>query len=157
MYIGETHTVLDDKGRITIPRRIRNTMDALGHALWYLARGFDGAIFMFPRQEWDKIRSQATHYSAMDSNAGDFRRLLFGSASEVRPDNQGRLPVAAHLRAYAGIEKAAVLIGVDDHLELWSEEVWQEFQESRQGEFKQMASQLFAPRNEAVSSAAVEG
>ena len=143
MYYGEASTVLDDKGRITVPRRIRETMNVLGHIQWFMTRGFDGAIFLFPRQEWEKIRAQAANHPSM-GKAIDFRRMLFGSVAEVQADRQGRMAVPPHLREHAGLERDAVLIGVDDHLELWSRDNWAAFQKRQQKEFKEMAEQLFA-------------
>lgn len=160
MYFGEASTALDDKGRITVPRRLRQVMDVLGHVLWYMTRGFDGSVFLFPREEWDKIRAQAQKYSSMDTQAIDFRRLFFGSVAEVRPDRQGRMSVPAHLRDHAGLDKDAVLIGVDDHLELWSREAWRAFQEKRDPEYKQMAAKLFvntaAPASEEAGTGPAE-
>jgi MraZ protein len=144
MYFGESQTVLDDKGRITIPRRIRETMNVMGHIQWFMTRGFDQSIFLFPRDEWDKIRSQAGKHSSMNAQAIDFRRMFFGSVAEAQPDRQGRMPVPAHLREHAMLDKEVVLIGVDDHLELWSRKVWRAYQEEKQTEFKEMASLLFA-------------
>mgnify|MGYP001436622536 CR=1 FL=1 len=144
MYYGEHQTVLDDKGRVTAPVRFRDIMRVLGHDMWYMTRGFDHAIFLFHRKEWERICSHARRYSTMNAKALDFRRLLFGSVAEVRPDRQGRILVPTHLREHAGLEREAVLIGVDDHLELWSKEGWASFQKSKDDEFKEMATQLFA-------------
>ena len=156
MYFGEAHTVLDEKGRITLPRRFRQAMEVMGHDVWYMARGFDASVSLFPPAKWEKIRTQANAHPLMDAFAGDFRRLFYGSATQVRPDRQGRMPVAPQLREHAGLEKAAVLIGVDDHLELWSEENWRQFQQDRGGEFRQMATELFATRVKAGEAAASE-
>ncbi len=144
MYYGEAVTKLDDKGRITVPRRIRETMDHEGHLIWYMARGYGHSIFLFHRDEWKKIREQAGRQSAMNAKTLPFRRLFFSSVAEVRPDGQGRMPVPAHLREYAGIDKEAVLIGVDDHLELWDKEAWKKFQESHDAGYEDMATPLFA-------------
>ena len=143
MYFGTAETVLDDKHRITVPRRVRATMDVLGHAVWYMARGFDHAVAMFPKEEWDNIRRQVNRFSSMDARALDFRRLLFASATEVRPDRQGRMAVPPHLRDYAGLDREAVLIGVDDHLELWSRDAWREFEAEQAPGYKAMAAPLF--------------
>ena len=148
MYFGEAQTVLDDKGRITVSRRFRDTMNVLGHAVWYMTRGYDGSIFIFPKEVWDSIRAQASSHATMDAQAVDFRRMFYGSVAEVKPDNQGRFSVPSHLREYAGLDKEAVLLGVDDHLELWSREGWRAFQEGKQPEYKEMASQLFVPQGE---------
>ncbi len=144
MYYGESITKLDDKGRITVPVRVRETMNVLGHALWYMTRGFDGCIFLFHQEEWNKIRKQASQYSSMDAKALDFRRLFFSSVCDVRPDAQGRMPVPQHLREHAGLDKEAVLIGVDDHLELWSKDGWRAFVQNKEAEYKQMAGALFS-------------
>jgi MraZ protein len=149
MYYGEQQTVLDDKGRITVSRKFRETMSVLGHVLWYMTRGYDGAIFVFPKEEWDKIREQASSHSTMDAQAIDFRRMFFGSVAEVQPDRQGRLMVPSHLREYAGLGKEAALIGVGDHLELWSKDRWRAYQDSKEQEYKSMASELFAPASNA--------
>ena len=147
MYFGESQTRLDDKGRITVPRRMRDTMRVLGHDVWYMTQGFDHAVFLFHRDEWNKIRGQVSRYSSMDARALDFRRLLFGSVAEVRVDRQGRVPVAPHLREHAGLDEKgdseAVLIGVDDHLELWSKNAWRAFKDSQEADFKEMATRLF--------------
>lgn len=148
VYFGEYLARFDDKGRITIPRRFRDTMRVLGHAVWYLTRGFDHSVFLFHCDEWNKIRTQAARHSSMYAKAIDFRRLFFGSVAEARPDGQGRLSVPSHLREHAGLEKDAVLIGVDDHLELWNKDAWRSFQESQEAEYKQMASQLFVKEEE---------
>ena len=144
MYFGEAHTVLDDKGRITVSRKFRETMDVMGHVIWYMTRGYDGSVFIFPKDQWDKIRAQASEYSSMDSRAIDFRRMFFGSVAEVRPDRQGRMNVPAHLRDHGALEKEAVLVGCDDHLELWSREGWQKYQQGMEATYKEMGSELFS-------------
>lgn len=146
MYFGEALTRLDEKGRITIPAQFRKPMSEKGHLLWYLSRGFDHCIFMFCRDEWEKIVDHARQYPAMDADSLDYRRLLFSSVSEAGLDRQGRVAVAPHLREHAGLEKDAVLIGVNDHLELWDKEAWRSFRQSNETGFKEMASQLSRAR-----------
>ena len=154
MYFGEAQTSVDDKGRVMVSRRFRETMDVLGHVLWYMTRGYDGSVFIFPKEEWDKIRLQAGAYSSMDARAIDFRRMFFGSVAEVRPDRQGRMLVPPHLREHAGLDKEAVLIGCDDHLELWSRDGWRQYQGGMEAAYKKMGSELFnADANGGLASA----
>lgn len=143
VYFGEYTTRLDDKGRITIPSPYRKIMDVMKHSVWYMTRGFDKSIFLFHHDEWNKIRAQVGKFSAMNAKALDFRRLLFGSVAEVKHDPQGRMAVPPHLREHAGLNGEAVLIGVDDHIELWDKNAWRAFQNSNEAEFKEMASVLF--------------
>ena len=60
------------------------------------------------------------------------------------------MPVPQHLRDHAGLEKEAVLIGVEDHLELWSKDAWRAFQDMKEAEYKEMASQLFVSDEQEV-------
>ncbi len=144
MYYGEAITRLDDKGRITVPRDIREKMKALRHKEWFLTRGFDGCIFMFEGRTWDKLRTQASRYSTMNAKAMDFRRLLFGSLADAEIDAQGRMAVPLHLREYANLTRDVVLLGVDDHLQIWDKEAWRAFQKTKEAEFKEMAAPFFA-------------
>jgi len=144
VYYGESVTKLDDKGRITVPRRIRETMDVHGHAIWYMTRGFDHCIFLFHRDEWNKIRWQAGKFPSMNAEVLDFRRLFFSSVAEVKPDKQGRMAVPPHLREHAGLEKEGVLIGVEDHLELWNKEGWRAFVAEKDAEYKETAAPVFS-------------
>jgi MraZ protein len=156
VYIGTAETVLDSKNRITVPVRVRETMHVLRHALWYMTRGFDGGIFLFPQGEWDKICGVVSRYSAMDARVLDFRRLLFASVTEVQPDRQGRMPVPPHLREYAGLNRDALLIGVGDYMELWDRDAWRAFQAKQEPDFKAMAAQFFA-RNAEEGQSTREG
>jgi MraZ protein len=40
------------------------------------------------------------------------------------PDSQGRIMLTAGLRAYAGIEKNVVIIGLGSYIEIWAEDAW---------------------------------
>lgn len=145
-YSGEHSSKLDEKGRISVPRRFRVNMEAFGHVKWYMTRGFDRCVAMYTQEAWDTIHAQVSRFSTMNSKALDFRRLFFGSVAEVQVDGQGRMSIPQHLREYAGLDKDTVLIGVDDHIELWSKDSWVAFQERNMADYKEMASQLFMPR-----------
>ena len=148
MYYGEAHTALDDKGRLSIPVQFRKIMDVHDHDLWYLTRGFDGAIFLFHRDRWNGLLEQSQGFAPLDPDMLDFRRLFLGSVAKAKLDRQWRLVVPAPLRAYAGIEREGVLLGVEDHLELWSRTGWEEFQRAQAARYKEMAGLLFGSTRE---------
>ncbi len=62
--------------------------------------------------------------NALTSVKREHRRLqlkLVGAAQPVEPDGNGRILVPASQRNAAGIEKKAVLLGMNNKFELWSE------------------------------------
>ena len=142
MYYGEAQTALDDKGRITLPARFRQISQVQKHTDWYLARGFDRALFLFPHAQWEAIRAQVNRHAAMNPRALDFRRLFYGSVAEVQVDKQGRIAVPPNLRQYGGLSKEVVVLGVETHLEIWSKVQWDAFQAEHDAEYKTMAGEV---------------
>jgi MraZ protein len=51
-------------------------------------------------------------------------RVFTANASDVKPDSQGRIGVAARLREYAGLGGEVTLTGALDHIELWQPARW---------------------------------
>ncbi len=155
MYYGECQASIDEKGRIAVPVHFRAVMEVHDHDVWYMTRGFDKSVFLFHKDQWEKLQAQSPNTSPLDPRMLDFRRLFLGSVSKVKRDAQGRLSVAPHLRAYAGIDREAVLLGVEDHLELWSVTGWLAFQDRQAENYKAMAAELFGNRADAASNQGV--
>ena len=147
MYYGEAHISLDDKGRLNVPKDIRTQMDAHDHDVWYVTRGFDNSLFLFEKSRWEALLAQTQAKAMLDPRMLDFRRFLLGSASKAKRDGQGRLTIPVHLREYAGFDREAVLLGVEDHLELWSKEGWRAFQARQSEQYKTMAAELFGAKS----------
>lgn len=57
-------------------------------------------------------------------------RFLFGGACEAEPDKQGRIAIAPALRAYAGLTSEVVVVGMDDHAEIWDKAAYRAYTES---------------------------
>jgi division/cell wall cluster transcriptional repressor MraZ len=70
----------------------------------------------------EKLREKLDALPA--SKSRQIKRFIFANAADVQCDSQGRVLISAQLRAYAGIEKNAVIIGVGSYLEIWAEEAW---------------------------------
>ncbi len=155
MYFGECQASVDDKGRLAVPVQFRAAMELHDHLVWYMTRGFDGAVFLFHAAQWQELVSQNKGTSPLDPRMLDFRRLFLGSVAKSKLDGQNRLGIPSHLREFAGIQREAVLIGVDDHLELWSKVGWQAFLERQAEQYKAMAAELFGGKG--VSAAGNNG
>ena len=143
MYFGETHTALDDKGRLAVPVQFRRIMQAMDHDTWFITRGYDNALFLYHKERWDRLLKHEVPGATLDPRIMDFRRFFLGGAAKAKLDRQGRLLIPQYLRDYAGIEREGVLHGVEDHLELWSNTGWRTFHERRMPDYKEMAAELF--------------
>ena len=143
MYVGHHQTVLDDKGRITIPRKFRDDMIRNDHITWHMTRGYDANIVAYNREAWAALMSRLERLEAMDPRVQDLIRLTLGNAAQVRLDGQGRMAVPTHLRQLGGIEKEVVLVGLKDRLELWSKEAWDAYEASNAPQLKVLVTELF--------------
>ncbi len=121
---GEFNYALDQKGRLFIPAKLR---DSLGDIV-VLSRGLDASIFVHSLEGWKRIEEKL---AAMPiSKARKLQLILFPSATRVELDSQGRVLVPQKLREYAGIEKNVVILGAGDRAEIWRDDKWTSFEES---------------------------
>ena len=139
MFMGEYHHTIDEKGRLTIPSKIRYE---LGEK-FVVTRGLDNCLFLYPLEEWKQI---ILKYKDLTNTkeARNFMRFFLSGASECSFDKQGRMNISTPLIAYASLDKDCVIIGVNDHLEIWSKVRWENFMETNEDSFSDMADHLFS-------------
>ena len=125
MFFGETAINLDVKGRLAIPIRYRDMIqEQSGGQLVLTYSAFDsGALYLYPEQEWERVRDEVTGLSTFNPGHRSLQRRLVGSASAVEPDGNGRIQIPQTLRQVAGLEKRVVLLGMGIRFEIWNETV----------------------------------
>jgi MraZ protein len=68
-----------------------------------------------------------------------FRRLFYARAQAVEIDAQGRIRIPPELAQLASLAKEGVLIGVQDHLELWERGRWESYLAEKQAHYDEIA------------------
>ncbi|MFZ5845115.1 MAG: division/cell wall cluster transcriptional repressor MraZ [Patescibacteria group bacterium] len=121
LFLGEYEHSLDDRGRITLPRKVRAEIDEREIVL---ARGFDTCIFGFDRGSWEREAAKHLDTPVTDSKGRQVRRYLFAGAQKVEIDKLGRILLPALLKEYASITREVVVIGAGDHFEIWDKARW---------------------------------
>lgn len=124
MFQGETAITVDDKGRIAIPTAYRELVaGACANRLVLTYNPFEsGCLWLFPHTAWEAVRDQVNALSKVVKAHRDMQMKLVGAAAVVEPDGAARILLPASQRATTGIEKKAVLLGMGDKFELWSEQ-----------------------------------
>jgi len=120
MFRGEDEHTIDDRGRVFLPTRYR---EGLGDRV-LLVRGLDGQINLYTQSTWQAMAERVAQSNQPRSQIRNTSRLLF-SASECEVDRQGRILIPSLLRRYADLGTDVIILGHDDHVELWSRERWQ--------------------------------
>ncbi|TDL98780.1 transcriptional regulator MraZ [Macrococcus brunensis] len=138
MFMGEYSHQMDVKGRLIIPARFRDELSE--H--FVITRGLDRCLFGYTHAEWHKIEEKLTALPITKKDARKFMRLFFSGAVEVELDKQGRINIPANLRAYAGLSKECIVIGVSSRIEIWDRTEWQKFNEETEPHYSEIAEEL---------------
>ena len=125
LFLGEYDHALDERGRVTIPRKIR---EELSEEEVVLSRGFDTCIFGFDRESWEKQATKQLEAPVTEEKARAIRRYMFAGAEKVEVDKLGRVLLPALLKEYARIDKAVKVIGAGDHFEIWDMDAWTKYE-----------------------------
>lgn len=138
MFMGEYQHSLDEKGRMIIPAKFR---DSLGQS-FVVTRGLDQCLFVYPKDEWSIMEQKLKSLPLMKSDARAFTRFFFSGATECDLDKQGRVNIPNNLRDHAKLDKDAVVIGVSNRVEIWSKELWEGYAQQSEESFNEIAEKL---------------
>ena len=124
MFQGETAITIDDKGRLAVPTAHRDVVAReCGNQLVITYNPFEsGSLYLYPRAIWERVRDQVNKLPKAKKVNRNLQLKLVGAATFVELDGNGRITVPASHRAAVGIERKAVLLGMGDKFELWSEQ-----------------------------------
>lgn len=121
MFRSSSYHSIDAKGRIIIPSRFRDVINAEGQT-GVMVSCLDKALYAYTFNEWRNIEKKVL--ANKSRHMVKFKRVFIGNACECMCDKQDRILIPQNLRESAGLEKEIVLIGLLDHFEIWSKENW---------------------------------
>ena len=128
MLIGEYHHNIDEKGRLIIPAKFR---EEIGES-FVVTKGLDGCLFVYSLVEWAKKDSRV------------FSRFFLASATVCEFDRQGRINLMNSLTLYAGLKKECAIIGVNDRLEIWDLDKFNNLMKENEKELDEISENLFS-------------
>ncbi len=144
MLLGEYAHTLDDKNRLTLPAKFRDSFVDGG----VVTRGLDGCLYLFARQQWDDLVSgRFSEFDPLLEETRLMNRYFFSGAAEAEPDKQGRINVPPALIEHARLGREVVVAGVQDHLEIWDRAAWREHLKQVEGSAHHVAERLAAKRD----------
>jgi MraZ protein len=134
---------LDEKQRFALPKRLRECLGQTPELPLYLTPGTDGSLALYTEEAFNKLGQQLSQGSPAGQDTRAFSRLFYAQAQSVDVDAQGRVRIPAELAQLAGLEKEIMLLGVRDHLEIWDKGRWNEYLQSLQPRYDQLAERAF--------------
>ena len=130
MFKGESSIVIDDKGRLAVPKGYRALLTEhwgepmrltltigltpdIEHHRWLVA---------YPAPEWEAYEAKLDAVSPFDWETRKVAGLLIGHANEVELDRNGRFVIPSSLRTFANLGPRVTLVGQGREFELWDEQ-----------------------------------
>lgn len=145
LLTGSFQRAIDEKQRIAIPKPFREALGSDVHVL-FVTPGTDGSLALYTEAALAQLAERLTAASPNGQDVRAFGRLFYARAQAVELDGQGRVRIPPELAQLAGLSSEAVLLGVQDHLELWDRARWEAYVAQRQARYDEIAEAAFQPR-----------
>jgi len=123
VFKGTYRHRIDSKGRLPVPAVFRRELRE-GKVV---VTPLDQCLAAYPPAEWAKLEAQLAALPAFSRPVKALTRLIASRAADCEIDVQGRILLPPALRAAAGLERDAVVIGVLNRFEVWAPESWDGF------------------------------
>lgn len=121
-FFGRHEHALDVKGRVILPAKLRAPFGDVG----FLTQFKGGCLALWTPEEFDAQMAALQERQVEGSTQRNLARVFAAGTEQVEVDRQGRLAIAPHLRAFAGLAGGVLVVGAIDRIELWSPERWSE-------------------------------
>jgi MraZ protein len=129
-FKGKYEHSVDDKGRVSLPAKIRKNLAPEALDSFVITKGYDKSLDLYPLDVWsdfeEQLRNKTNRHEEEDRL---FVRTLMMWAQETSLDKQARISIPQELLDFAGITGTAIIIGALDKIEIWSPENFRKYYE----------------------------
>ena len=120
---------LDDKHTLILPRAIR---DQFGNCETVLVSpGPDHCLWVTNHAHLERLAERLEQSPALEAEVRVFRRLYYAQTEKASVGADGKVQVPDKLIQFAGLRQEVVLVGIDDHFELWDVAQWKQYTQQK--------------------------
>ena len=138
MFIGQYEHHLEEKGRLSIPKKFRSQLSDGA----VISQGLDGCLFLYPKASLELLIQKLSRLPLTSTDARGFTRSLSYGAAEVEIDGQGRILLPEYLRKFAGIHSDCVFAGAVERIELWDKSKFEKYTAQINSRAEEIAEKL---------------
>lgn len=125
LLFGNYELTIDDKNRMLVPSEIRKAIDPMADGeAFYLVTGVNQKLWLYPEKYYETLANGMRSEITPEDDMLALDQLLFGMASKVEWDKQGRILIPDRVLKKSGLGKEVTLIGMRDHAEIWNRADW---------------------------------
>ncbi len=137
MFIGKFYHSLEEKGRISLPKKFRQESKS-----WVITRGLDGGLFIFKEEDFEKEIAKFESRTFTNKNNRDFIRLMTNEAQTLQPDKTGRVQLPEYLIEFAKLDKSVVVVGSLSRIEVWDRDRYHNYIDGIENKTEEIAESL---------------
>ena len=114
---------LDAKNRMRIPAKLREELGSN----YSITVGSGGCLYVYSAEQMAEVKKTLAKINKYKEKQLKAARFILYNTWEAEEDKQGRILLPENLRKYAKIEKNIIVFKGPNCVEIWSEEVWNEY------------------------------
>jgi MraZ protein len=114
---------LDAKNRMRIPAKLR---EQLGEG-YSITIGTGNCLYVYSKEQMQEVREMLQKVNPYREEQLRPARFILYNTWDAEEDKQGRILLPENLRKYAKITKNIIVLQGPTCIEIWSEEVWNEY------------------------------
>ena len=137
MFIGKYYHRLEDKGRLSLPKKFRDQ-----ESNWVITRGLDGCLFLLKAENFEKEIQKISNSSFTKKANRDLVRLMTNEAQELTTDQNGRVNLPNYLIDFASLKKDLVVVGSLDHIEIWDQDKYHHYIDQIEAKAEEIAENV---------------
>lgn len=142
MFYGSYRHSLDEKGRLTLPSKLRQNLSAK----LYVLKGYEGSLNVYTEETFQAYLSRLSGLTYESKLSRDVLRVALASVTELELDDKFRVQLPVSLREKYQISDKIVIVGMLDHLEFFNEDKWDSYQKENESLFEEKSQSLLGDK-----------
>ena len=124
-FIGEFNCKLDEKGRLSIPSKLRAQFPEAAGNMLVVNRGFEQCLVLYTKEDWLTETAKLTAVDDfMSPEIRRFKRIFTNGANLVQIDTAQRILIPKKLLEYASLQDEVVLVANGNKIEIWDQALY---------------------------------
>jgi MraZ protein len=120
---------LDDKKTLVLPKAVCEQFGATETLL--VSPGPDHCLWLTNQAHLARLAQRLEESSAREIDVRVFKRLYFAQTEKASLSSEGKFTLPDRMAQFAGLGSEVILIGDDDHVEVWDAARWKKYTQEK--------------------------
>ncbi len=125
-FRGRFDLKLDPKGRLSLPPAFRAALPNSSAQIVITNSRYQNlsCLHVYSLAQWQELERKIGKLSSLDLNVQAFQRFYLSGGQVIEVDAQNRILIPQSLRRFAALDSHAIVVGIGEKFEIWSEQSW---------------------------------